>query len=230
MTRPALGVFGGTFNPIHFGHLRSALEVREALNLDRVLLVPAAQPPLREQPAVSAELRAHMVELAIAAEPGLECDRRELQREGPSYTVDTLAELRHEVGEETPLFLVVGADTLDKLDQWHRWQDLLQLAHLAVLTRPGWVLRADGDMGRWLSQHRADPVAMRSRPAGGVLSLALRQLPVSATEIRSLIAEGRSPRYLLPDTVWQTILKQRAYGAVEDLESSQSVGHSTQQT
>ncbi|MEE4660517.1 MAG: nicotinate-nucleotide adenylyltransferase [Halieaceae bacterium] len=213
MSRSGLGIFGGTFNPIHFGHLRSALEVREELGLERVLMIPAAQPPLREQPETSAVFRAELVERAIAGEPGLVCDRRELEREGPSYTVDTLQELRAEHGPETPLCMVLGADTLDKLDAWHRWQEILDFAHLVVLTRPGWVLPADGEMGRWLSRHRVDAASLLQQPAGGVLSLALRQLPVSATEIRSLIAEGRSPRYLLPEAVWHRIMESGAYGA-----------------
>ncbi|MEM0955502.1 MAG: nicotinate-nucleotide adenylyltransferase [Pseudomonadota bacterium] len=230
MSELALGVFGGTFNPVHYGHLRSAVEVRETLGLSRILMVPAAQPPLREQPSVSAAFRAELVERALAGEPGLECDRRELEREGPSYTYDTLKELRQEHGAATPLILIVGADALDKLQQWYRWQDLLALGHLAVLTRPGWVLPADGAIGEWLQSHRGDAAGLRSQPAGQVLPLSLRQLPVSATEIRSLIAEGRSPRYLLPDSVWRAIQERGAYGAASSASTSSPLSRSASLT
>ena len=138
MRRAPVGILGGTFNPIHYGHLRSALELRERLGLAEVRLVPAARPPHREQPECPVEQRADMVSLAIAGEPGLLCDRRELLREGPSYTVDSLQELRMQLGTEQSLYLIVGADALSAIDSWHRWQEIPALAHIVALARPGW--------------------------------------------------------------------------------------------
>ncbi len=224
MSSGPLGIFGGTFNPIHNGHLRSALEVREALGLEHVLLVPAASPPLRDAPSESAELRAELVELAVSCEAGLDCDRRELSRDGPSYTRDTLASLREEQGAARSLCLVVGTDTLEQLDRWHRWQELLELAHLVVIARPGWEAPTGGVVGEWLQQHAAGPEALRDAPCGCVVTMELRQLAISATEIRAMIAAGRSPRYLLPDAVWDHIQRTGAYGAGPELQEQHGIG------
>lgn len=224
MSNGPLGIFGGTFNPIHHGHLRSALEVREQLGLERLLLVPAASPPLRDAPSVSAAVRADMVELAVATEPGLACDRRELSRSGPSYTYDTLAGLRDESGAARSLCLVVGTDTLEQLDRWHRWRELTALAHLVVIARPGWKMPVSGAVGEWLAERSAaDRGALHEAPCGSVLSLELRQLPISATEIRDMIAAGRSPRYLLPDAVWDYIQRTGAYDAVSQQQEQHGI-------
>lgn len=225
MTGGPLGIFGGTFNPIHNGHLRSALEVRELLGLEQLLLVPAAEPPLREPPAVDASMRADMVELAVRGEPGLACDRRELSREGPSYTYDTLAGLREEQGRERSLCLVLGTDTLEQLHRWHRWQELLDLAHLVVVARPGWTNAAPGQVGEWMAQHEVKTVgALSTSPAGCLVKLELRQLPISATEIREMIGAGRSPRYLIPDAVWEYIQRSGAYGAGQNTRELHGIG------
>ena len=211
-----LGIFGGTFNPVHNGHLRSALEVRESLGLEQVLLVPAAEPPLRAAPECSAALRAELVELAVATEPGLACDSRELDRPGPSYTVDTLAELRAEQGSERSLCLIVGTDILENLDRWHRWEELLSLAHLVVMARPGWQHPQSGTVATWLDAHRGENVDLLHQQASGAVFLqTLRQLPISATEIREMIGAGRSPRYLVPDAVWEKIQLSGAYGGAQ---------------
>ena len=214
MSQGPLGVFGGTFNPIHNGHLRSALEVRESLGLERVLLMPAARPPLRELPECDAAFRADLVELAVDGEPGLVCDRRELDREGPSYSYDSLAELRAEHGRHRSLSLILGTDTLEQLDRWYRWEELLMLAHLIIVARPGWTHPESGVVADWLSRHLADtPAVLHSTPCGSAVLKTLRQLPISATEIREIIADGRSPRYLLPDAVWQRIQESGVYRA-----------------
>ena len=225
MSAAAIAIFGGTFNPVHCGHLRSALELRDRLALAEVRLVPAAVPPLREEPDCPAALRAELVELAIAGEPGLVCDRRELEREGPSYTVDTLVELRQEVGAEQSLCLIVGTDAVAALDRWHRWQELLELAHIVVVTRPGWQWPDTGVVAQWLAQHlTADVAQLQATPQGRVLSLELRQLPISATEIRELIAAGRSPRYLLPDAVWEKICETGAFGVTGQRQEQHGIG------
>lgn len=211
-------MFGGTFDPIHHGHLRSAVELVEGLGLECLHLVPCATPPHRERPNCPATCRADMVELAIRGESRLICDRRELQREGPSWTVDSLLELRDEYGEHRPLCLVVGCDALLGLPQWHRWQELLALAHVVVIARPGWELPQRGKMADWLGHHRLmDATALCRRPGGGVLVQVLRPLPISATEIRRLCATAHSPRFLLPDAVLEYIVDNGLYrNAVAD--------------
>ncbi|MCZ6829231.1 MAG: nicotinate-nucleotide adenylyltransferase, partial [Gammaproteobacteria bacterium] len=193
MRRTPVGILGGTFNPIHYGHLRSALELRERLGLAEVRLMPAAQPPHRQAPACPASLRADLVSLAVAGEPGLSCDRRELQREGPSYTVDSLQELREELGPDLSLCLIVGADALGALDSWHRWLELTALAHIVVLVRPGWELPQSGLVATWLQQHLSEAASeLQESPAGRVILQRLRPLDISSTEIRQLIASGQS--------------------------------------
>ncbi len=207
-----IGVLGGTFNPIHHGHLRSALELVERLELEHLRLIPCARPPHREAPDCSARQRAAMVELAVAGEPRLRCDRRELERAGLSYTVDTLASLRGELGGERPLCLVLGFDAVATLDSWHRWQALLDYAHLVIIARPGWALPQHGAVAEWLGRHRVtEPAELRQRPAGAVLTLALRPLAIASTDIRALLAEGRSPRFLLPEPVLDYIETHQLY-------------------
>jgi nicotinate-nucleotide adenylyltransferase len=208
-----VGILGGTFNPIHYGHLRSAVELRDHLGLAQIRLMPAAVPPLRDKPCCTALQRAEMVRLAVADEPGLLCDERELQREGPSYTIDSLQEIRAELGMDASLILILGTDAVSRLDNWHRWQELLEYAHLVVIARPGWELPQTGVVGAWLQRHlTAAAATLQHRPCGGVFLETLRPLAISATEIRQLIAVGRSPRYLLPDTVWKLIQSAGLYG------------------
>jgi nicotinate-nucleotide adenylyltransferase len=201
-----LAVFGGTFNPVHYGHLRSALELVEKLQLDELRLMPCAVPPHREPPGCSAAHRAAMVELAVAGAPRLSCDRRELERDGNSYTYDSLAELRAELGPERPLCMVMGCDAVRDISSWHRWRELLDLAHVVVIARPGWSLPQEGDARDWLRDHALDAATqLRERPCGGILTQELRPLDISSTEIRELLATGRSPRYLMPQSVLEYI-------------------------
>lgn len=207
-----VGVFGGTFNPVHYGHLRSALELCELLALDHLRLMPCALPPHREAPDCSAEQRAAMVELAVRDEPRLSCDRRELAREGVSYTVLSLEELREELGAGHSLSLVVGCDALLGIDSWFRWQELLSLAHIVVIARPGWHLPTSGTVARWLAEHRNDDRAvLLQQPQGAILVEELRPLAISSTEIRDLLQAGRSPRYLLPGPVLDYIETGQLY-------------------
>lgn len=207
-----VAVFGGTFNPIHHGHLRSAIELVELLGLERLHLMPSALPPHREAPGCPAERRADMVALAVAGESHLVCDRRELARSGPSWSIDSLVELRAEYGAARSLCLVMGCDALLGLESWHRWQELLDFAHIVVIARPGWQLPESGTIADWQRQHRlADTTSLGQAPAGGVLLLELRQLAISSTEIRDLCQAGRSSRYLLPDPVLDYIEKYQLY-------------------
>ena len=207
-----VGVFGGTFNPVHYGHLRSALELVERLGLEQLRLMPCAVPPHRELPTCSAEHRCAMVELAVAGEPRLLCDARELHRTGKSFSIDSLIELRAELGEQRSLCLVMGCDALLGITGWHRWRELLDWAHIVVIARPGWELPAAGEVAEWLSSHCLSAAsALRQRPAGGILVEELRPLQISSTEIRQMIAAGHSPRYLLPEPVLGYIHRHKLY-------------------
>lgn len=214
---PATAVFGGTFDPIHFGHLRSAMELLETLQLEQLRFMPAAHPPHREVPCVSGEHRAAMVDLAIQGEQRLVCDRRELTREGPSYSVLSLAELREELGPDTPLYMVLGADALASLPAWHRWRELLDLAHLVAIARPGWHWPREGEVAELLSQRVAEPEALAAAASGRICIQTLRPQAVSATAIRSLLQSQLSARYLLPDSVLDYIARHQLYtGAAPD--------------
>jgi len=207
-----VAVFGGTFDPVHYGHLRSALELVEELDLAQLRLMPSAVPPHREKPACSAEHRAAMVRLAVAGEPRLACDDRELHRAGRSYTYDSLLELREECGWERSLCMVLGCDALLELEGWHRWRELTDLAHVVVIARPGWAIPRQGVMAAWLSDHRgAGAEALRGAAAGRVLIEELRPLDISSTEIRELLASGRSARYLMPEAVLDYIQRNKLY-------------------
>ncbi len=210
--RPLEGVFGGTFDPVHYGHLRSALELVERLQLERLRLMPSARPPHRVAPACPAEHRAAMVELAVAGESTLVCDKRELAREGRSYTIDSLAELRDELGAEVGLCMVMGCDALQGITTWRRWNELLDVAHIVVVARPGWALPEEGEVAHWLERHRRDDTGVLRREAcGSVMVQELRPLAISSTEIRQLLAEGRSPRFLLPGPVLDYIQDRQLY-------------------
>jgi len=207
-------IFGGTFDPVHLGHLRVALEISEALDAD-VRLLPAPVPPHRPQPLASAEQRMAMLELGLAGCARLHADDRELRRDGPSYSVDTLAELRAELGVDAPLVLCVGADAFAGFARWHRYEHIFELSHVLVLTRPG-----AADRVAWPEPLRAQAVARRGAlaqlsesPAGRIAELAVTPLAISATAVRTLIAAGRDPRFLVPDAVAEYIGRLGLYQA-----------------
>jgi nicotinate-nucleotide adenylyltransferase len=207
-----VGVLGGTFNPVHYGHLRSALELVQSLQLEQLRLMPCAVPPHREAPVCSATHRAAMVELAVASEPHLACDSRELQRSGKSYTIDSLMDIRRELDAGHSLCLVMGCDAVLDIASWHRWQELLDWAHIVVIARPGWHLPHSGVVAEWLEAHRQVSVdALRLGAAGSVIIEELRPLAISSTEIRDLLAVGQSARYLLPEAVLDYIETHNLY-------------------
>ena len=196
-----IGVFGGTFAPIHNGHLRLAIEAREQLQLSEVRLVPAARPPLRPVPALPAARRLRWVKLAIAGERGLAADDRELRRTGPSYTVDTLVSLRTEQSA-VPLCLLLGQDAAHQLPRWHGWQALPELAHLVFFHRPGHTAKFKGPLARLLRGRAARSVAqLRARPAGLWWRCEMTPLAISASDVRRRLREGLSVRGLVPDAV-----------------------------
>lgn len=214
MSRPCadggpLGLLGGTFDPIHFGHLRLAEEAREALGLERVLLIPSGRPPHRDAPRSSAADRLAMVRLAAADNAALAVDDGEVFAAGRSYTVLTLQRLRAAWGPQRPLVLILGADAFAGLPAWHRWPELFELAHIAVANRPGyaphgrrWPATLSGELDAACAGRIAtDPAVLRAAPAGRVVPFDMTPLAISASLVRDLIAGGHSARYLLPDPV-----------------------------
>jgi nicotinate-nucleotide adenylyltransferase len=210
-----IGILGGTFDPVHCGHLRLALEIRAQLSLDAVRLLPAPSPRLRETPRADASRRLELLAAAVDGEPGLEVDARELARSGPTYTVETLESFRQEFPGEVLVF-ILGTDSFQSLDRWHRWQDLLNLAHLVVAHRPGGSLPGPGPVADLLERRRCDDVAdLAAEPAGHIMILEPPLLDISATRVRSLLAEGRSIRFLVPDKVIDLINRTRCYTHAE---------------
>lgn len=193
----ALQVFyGGTFDPVHEGHLSVAREVRDALDA-RVHLVPAADPPHKDITHADADARARMLDLAVAGERDLKVDRRELRREGPSYTVDTLRELRAQAGPQIPLVWLIGGDSLLKLHTWHRWRELFDHAHLLAVARPGSPLDPAAvaaqapEVEAVIGPRRRPASQLNAAPAGGFAVFPLqRERPESSTELRRRIAAG----------------------------------------
>lgn len=200
-----IGILGGTFDPIHHGHLRLALELVERLDLAEVRLIPAAHPPHREAPSVSGQLRLEMIQVAIAGIKGLTVDDRELRRPGHSYTVDTLSSLREDFPNR-PLCLILGMDAFMNLSHWYHWEQLITLTHLLVVRRSGTLLPEVHTMRDFLTKNRAySPEALKKSVAGTIWVEEIPALTISATQIRGLIATGKNPRYLLPLAVLHII-------------------------
>jgi nicotinate-nucleotide adenylyltransferase len=208
-----LGIFGGTFDPIHHGHLRAAREVYERLKLSELRFIPAAQPPHRRQPQATAEHRFAMARLAIESEPGFATDDRELKRGGPSYTVLTLESLRAELGAAVPLCLLIGADAFLEFETWHRWREIPALAHLVVMRRPGSPATRDpATWPAWAREracHKSGELA--KAPAGRVLFVDISPQDISATRIREAIARGAPVADQLPEAVERYIRRHGLY-------------------
>lgn len=218
----ALGLLGGTFDPVHYGHLRAADAVRKALELGEVRLVPAGDPPHRAAPVATAAHRLAMLELGIAECPGLAIDPREIARPGKSYTVLTLEELRRE-RPERPLVLIVGADAFAGLPTWHRWRDLFDLAHVVVVTRPGAPLSeglSEPLAAEWQARHRDDAAALETSPAGAIFALSIPPQPISASAIRRALAAGPpgldAVRGMVPPAVLAYIDRNQLYRSRPD--------------
>ena len=206
-----IGVFGGTFDPIHYGHLRSAFEMLQALDFDEVRFIPCGDPPHRGITYAAADQRYQLVRLAIDGQDGFIADDRELRRDGLSYTVDTLISLREEFPDRS-LGLIVGMDAFLGLPGWHRWDEILGNAHIVVAHRPGWKAPDLGVLGELISDfgtHRVED--LHTAIAGRVHIHAVTQLEISSTEIRDLVAAGRDPRFLMPDAVRDEILNSEVY-------------------
>jgi nicotinate-nucleotide adenylyltransferase len=196
-----IGIFGGTFDPIHYGHLRTAFELLQALRLSEVRFMPAGSPPHREAPFAPADLRLRMVQAAAEGQHGFIVDDREIRREGPSYSVYTLAALRSEFPDRS-LCLIVGMDAFLGLPKWYQWREILELAHVVVAHRPGWRAPSMGPLGELLVDRGTGRIGdLHEARAGSIYIHAVTQLEISSTELRKLIATGRDPRNQMPDAV-----------------------------
>lgn len=206
-----IGIFGGSFDPIHFGHLRPAVEIREALVLDEIRFVPSGQPPHRGLPVADAAARLAMVKAAIADEPRFLLDERELLRPAPSYSVDTLVELRREFPAAS-LILIVGMDAFLGFPGWHEWRRIFELAHVVVARRPGWEQQVSGVLAEELQRRQAAARGdLEAEIAGRILLQPVTQLEISSSRLRALIAAGGDPRFLVPETVRRIILETGCY-------------------
>ena len=213
---PLIGIFGGTFDPIHYGHLRAAEEIGEIADLPEIRFIPAGMPRLRASPVAPLGHRVAMVHLAIQNNPRFKLDEREVQREGISRTVESLREMKQEL-KGVGLCFITGADAFSKLAEWHSWRELFQLCNFIVAARPGRALRMHRDelpgelkdecAGRWVSG--AD--SLRQTPSGLIFMAPTTLLDISATSIRSRVAEGKSLRYLVPDPVLNYIAANQLY-------------------
>ena len=214
MASAPLGLLGGTFDPVHFAHLRLAEEALAHLGLARIRWIPSGQPGHRGAPAAAAADRVAMLRLAIAGHPRFALDEADAFSPDAVYTVNTLSRLRAELGGEVPLVLVIGADQLQALDTWHEWKRLFELAHLAVAERPGYPA-APGALPREVKaeyeRRKGDASTLAAGAAGRITRFPMTALDISASAIRGAVAAGTSARYLLPDAVLDYIASHRIY-------------------
>ena len=212
MSLRTIGFFGGTFDPVHCGHLQMALAAKKHLKLDEVRLLPCHQPPHRAAPQLTSQQRLLLLNLAVQEVDGLSIDDRELRRDKLSWTVDTLKDCRKEFGDELSIILLMGVDAYNGLQQWYEWQQLPKLAHIGVLQRPEYTMPKVGILANWLE--RSSAANIRRQPAGTVIALEQPQLPWSATEIREQLALGVQPKGL-PESVFNYIVAHQLYGFTE---------------
>jgi len=214
-----VGILGGTFNPIHYGHLRMAQELADALGLKEVRFIPSANPPHKTTPIVSAEHRAAMVKLAIADNALFKLDTRELKRSGASYTIDTLISLTEELGREIDqniaFCLIMGSDAFAKLNTWHRWQELLNYCHIVLVQRPSILLnqpKLAEELTVLLHDHYTENITdLASKTTGYIHMQKITAQDISATRIRDNLKMGISPRYLIPNKVIEYIQHENLY-------------------
>lgn len=202
-----IGIFGGTFDPIHYGHLRSALELKELFELDHIRLIPCAQPVHRDEPSATAAQRLEMLQIALQNQPDFVVDGQELERTGGSYTFYTLEKLRFDYPNES-LLLFIGSDAFNEFTTWFRWRELFNFAHIVVITRPNSALNPLDD---FFKSRLTNDKSQLKQLAGRLFFQEITQLAISATAIRGMIATKQNPRFLLPDAVLDYIFKHQLY-------------------
>ncbi len=206
-----IALLGGTFDPIHLGHLYIALKIQQTYDLAEVRFIPSAHPVHRDSPRASPEQRLTMLTYAIENEPTLKVDDCEIQRKGPSYTIDTLEILRQKF-PSTPLCLILGLDAWSGFSTWHRYEDILHLCHIIIAMRPPYLLPQTGKLAELLKQFQTQDVsALHASLGGKILFHSTTSLDISATTIREMIAKGQNPQALLPPSVYNYIVKQHLY-------------------
>lgn len=211
-THTPITILGGTFDPVHYGHLRMALEIQEALGLPSIGFLPCRMPVHKEQTHGTLEQRMAMLALAIKDHPSFYLDTREVNRSSPSYMVHTLQSLREEVGSHRPLILIMGTDSFQTLHTWHEWKTLCSLTHILIATRPGYLLPSTGPLLPLIEAHfTKKPCLLKKTPAGYIYTQRITQLDISSTTIRTLREQGYNPSFLLPNTVLQYINNIRLY-------------------
>ena len=210
--RNGIAVLGGTFDPVHHGHLESARAIRDVLSVEEVRLIPSFQPPHRNPPESSAEHRLAMLRAAMVDLPNIAVDDREIRREGVSFTVDTLTSLRREVGLGVPIYFIMGMDAFCTLDEWYEWQEITELAHIVVLQRPGHEMQLSEDMVKWIKgRESANVEELQDNPGKRVCFLELEQISVSSTDIRRAFHCGEVPEAKLPRAVSSYIKSHDLY-------------------
>jgi len=218
-----IGIFGGTFDPVHFGHLRVVLEIVEQFDLQELRLIPCGTPPIKETATATATQRLEMLRLALGKTSGktintITVDDIETQRDGRSYTVNTLTEIKEKT-PGTPIYLILGADAFSGLDHWHQWRDIFTLAHIIIIHRPGWDINAAESVKNMSSELKStldsrlinDKSALHPAQAGNIIMFPIRKLDISSSSIRELIKTGKSPQYLLPQDVLRYIESKKLY-------------------
>ncbi len=208
-SRP-IGLYGGSFDPVHLGHLRTALEVCELLDLEALRFLPSRLPPHRDEPRAAADLRVRMLEAAIADEKRFGVDRRELDRSGASYTIDTLESLHEELPGQS-FVLILGMDAFLGLPDWHRAEELADYTHFMVAHRPGWQPPTTGLLGSWLAAREVTVPGELATGSGFIYVHPVTALDISSTAIRELIAAGSDPRYLVPEAVRDILNQSHCY-------------------
>jgi len=215
--RSVVAFMGGTFDPIHFGHLRMALELKQALAADQFRLIPCGDPYHKTQSSAStsvssAKIRHEMLEQALLTNSELMLDLRELDRQGPTYSYDTLVSLREELGAETSLVMVMGMDSFLSLPQWYNWQQLTDLGHILVIHRPGSELVLCGELQEWYAARKTSELDdLHSKAAGYISDIKMTMLEISSSQIRGMLSKEQSPQYLLPDSVLDFIRQNNLY-------------------
>lgn len=208
----SVAIFGGTFNPVHNGHLRIAIELAELLEVESLRMIPCALPAHRDAPSASPEQRLEMLKRGIGEQSQLVADDIELRRDGPSYTIDTLRAIRAQIGDSTALYLCIGMDVLASLDSWRDWQKLTDYCHIVVSSRPGYQLPESGTLAEWISARLCDDLQTLKQSSAGKLHLCtLTMLAISSTAIRHKISAGEKVDYLTPAAVVNCIQQQHLY-------------------
>lgn len=207
-----IGILGGTFDPIHYGHLRTALDVQQMLSLDEVRFIPCGEPPHRNKPIAEPLQRLAMVRAAIAGQKHFTLDDREIRRNGPSYMVDTLISLKRDFNNEV-LCLLLGTDAFNGLDKWHRWEQIFDLANIIVMQRP--VVDGRNELNQRLflkiKNRLLNVDALHTKQNGGICFVPVTQLDISATTIRQQWQQGKDIQFFLPDSVLTLIRQQNIY-------------------